>query len=143
MNQPNENTQQQVESSADPSEEPKKPSLSTEQVALSLLVLSGVLALSLLAFGYSKVYCVKNCGSIVRFQYAQFRILYISFLVVQCFGWFAHLNLSAKYAKATILISIMLLFVTAWAYGVIFKWDSMATFYFGHIAPIMNNFLLL
>ncbi len=108
-----------------------------------LLALSGIAAFLVLAFGFDEVHCVKNCGSIVRFQYFHYRNLMLAFVAVQSFGWYITFEERVGSSRWNTVLSILLLLIAAWVYGVVFQWDKLATFYFGNIAPVMNQFFLL
>jgi hypothetical protein len=114
-----------------------------EKTVLTLLITSGLVGLAVLVFGFSKVHCVKDCGSIIKFQYFHYRNLLFAFIGIQAFGWYMMLNVPVRAVKWSIVLAAFLILLSLWVYGVVWRWDSMATFYFGNLAPIMNKFFLL
>ena len=109
----------------------------------TLLGISGCAALLVLALGFKHVHCSANCGSIIKFQYFHYRNLLLAFVAVQAFGWYIHFEEKVGSSRWNVVLSAILMLITAWTYAVIFQWDKLATFYFGHIGPVMNRFLLL
>lgn len=119
-------------------------------MSVVLLALSGIFGLCVLVTGFSHVHCASSgvgagekCGNIIHFQYFHYKNLLLMFFAVQSFGWFTHLEKSGGRGWWNISLSVVLLLMSAWVYGIVFHWDVLATFYFGHIAPYVVRFFLI